>query len=324
MGEVTAIQWTDKTWNPWVGCHKVSPGCAHCYMFSGMERFGRSPNVVVRTKTWGQPPKWHREALGRNVFDFVFTCSWSDFFIEEADPWRREAWGLMRDTGSLIYQVLTKRIDRAAEWIREQVYGPAEFGDWTLSAMGGGVVPNIWIGTSVEDRRFGLPRIDRLREIPAAVRFLSVEPLLEDLGTIDLAGIDWVIVGGESDQGKAKGRPFDVRWARSLRDQCREAGVPFFLKQLGSRPIETKVVPGLVTQTLYGVVDSLKLHDRHGGDESEWPEDLRGCREMPAVRRADRDAARGCLRGVPRGEPVGLGPAQRGVRPLGGDGGRGA
>src|SRR5262245_41658448 len=96
MADRTSISWTDRTWNPWRGCRMVSPGCAHCYMFTEQRRYGRDPTEVVRTKTWGDPPKWQRQAEAGDPRRRVFTCSWSDWFIEEADPWREEAWAVIR------------------------------------------------------------------------------------------------------------------------------------------------------------------------------------------------------------------------------------
>jgi protein gp37 len=212
MSEKTIIAWTEHTWNPWRGCDKVSPGCKNCYMFTAQYRYGRDPKQVVRTKTWGEPRRWQREAAAENRSAMVFTCSWSDWFHAAADEWRQEAWDLVRATPNLSYQILTKRADRIVDHL------PADWGDG---------YPNVWLGVSVEDRARTW-RIDALRDIPAAVRFLSVEPLLEDLGELDLRGIDWVIVGGESGPGW---RPMDHDWALSIRDQCQAAGVAFFFKQ---------------------------------------------------------------------------------------------
>lgn len=206
MGETTEISWTDATWNPWHGCHKISPGCKFCYMFREKKRYGQDPNVVVRSKTkFTEPKKWKDSRL-------IFTCSWSDWFIEEADAWREEAYAVIEATPQHTYQILTKRIDRAP-------------GRWAQ-------LPNAWLGVSVEDveRKW---RIDALREIPAALRFLSLEPLLEDLGELDLRGIGWVIAGGES--GGMGVRPISPEWVRSIRDQCIAAGVPFHFKQWGER-----------------------------------------------------------------------------------------
>jgi protein gp37 len=251
MGETTGIAWTDKTWNPFQGCHKVSEGCRHCYMFSEKIRYGQKPNVVVRSKppTFNAPLKWTRPAR-------VFTCSWSDFFIEEADPWRDEAWQIIRATPHLTYQILTKRPERMAG----RVPNPP--------------LPNVWLGVSAEDQAALDKRLPLLVSTPAAVRFLSLEPLL---GPIEAAtwfhsamtvggrcAIDWAILGGESGP---KARACDVAWIRSLVRQCRGAGVATFVKQLGRCP------------TLSGG-ETPGLRDRKGGDPDEWPEDLR-VREFP-------------------------------------------
>src|SRR6266498_5551388 len=123
MGETTGIAWTQRTWNPWHGCHKVSAGCKNCYMFREKRQYGQDPDVVVRSKTtFNAPLKWKDSAL-------VFTCSWSDWFIEEADPWRDEAWDVIRRTPHLTYQILTKRIERASSCLPK---------DWPLK--------NVWLG----------------------------------------------------------------------------------------------------------------------------------------------------------------------------------
>lgn len=242
MGSETGIAWCNKTWNPFQGCHKISPGCKNCYMFSEKTRYGQEPNVVVRSKpaTFNAPLKWLDPAM-------VFTCSWSDWFIEEADPWREEAYEIIKRTRHLTYQILTKRPDRILDhwW-----YDPH--------------LPNVWLGVSVEDRKHGLPRIDILREIPAALRFLSIEPQIEDLGEINLDGIGWAIIGGESG---SKARPFDIGWARDIIAQCKSAGVPCFVKQLGAKPF--------VTLGDGPFKLGHDIHDHKGGKIAEWPEDLR-------------------------------------------------
>lgn len=206
MGEVTGIEWTDSTWNPWHGCHKVSPGCKVCYMFRDKKRYGQDGNIVLRSKTkFTEPLKWPHGPM------MCFTCSWSDWLIEEADPWREEAYDVIRRTAWITYQILTKRIERAIGRVPDPP------------------LPNVWLGVSVESRAY-LHRIDALRATPAARRFLSLEPLLEDLGELDLTGIDWVIAGGESGPGA---RPMHPDWVRSIRDQCIAASVPFFFKQWG-------------------------------------------------------------------------------------------
>jgi protein gp37 len=233
MAEHTGIGWTEATWNPWYGCTKVSPGCAHCYMFREMRRYGRDPEVVQRSKTkFADPLKWKEPKL-------CFTCSWSDWFHEAADGWRDEAWDIIRRTPQHTYQILTKRPERIAAHL------PADWGQgW----------PNVWLGVSVESWRYSY-RAVRLREIPAVVRFVSAEPLLGWLDLTDCKvtdqpgtekhynrvnvlghdGIHWVIVGGESGEKSDLPRPMDLDWARSLRDQCQYKAA-FYLKQLGGYP----------------------------------------------------------------------------------------
>jgi protein gp37 len=173
-------------------------------MFREKRQYGQDPERVVRSKTkFYDPLKWPDPA-------FVFTCSWSDFFIAEADQWRDEAWDIIRRTPHLTYQILTKRPAR----IRTHL--PS---DWPFT--------NVWLGVSIESRQY-LYRADVLPEIPATVRFLSLEPLLEDLGPLNLSGIGWVIIGGESGP---KHRPFEIPWLESIVQQCREAHVPVFVKQ---------------------------------------------------------------------------------------------
>ena len=223
MGRSTGIAWTDSTWNPWRGCHKVSPGCSACYMFREQERYGRDPGVVVRAapKTFRSPLLWTDRRR-------VFTCSWSDWFIEEADPWRDEAWEVVRMTPHLTYQVLTKR----PELIRDRL--PADWGDG---------YPNVWLGVSIETP-MQLPRASILNGIPAALRFVSAEPLLKDIcldGELGPDKIGWVIVGGES--GGRPGRPprpMKAAWARHIVDDCRFAGVPVFFKQWGGGAVPDK------------------------------------------------------------------------------------
>ena len=202
MGETTGIEWTNATWNPWRGCHKVSPACAHCYMFREQTRYGHDPNVVVRASpaTFNAPLKWKEPRK-------IFTCSWSDFFIEEADLWRDDAWKVIHDSHHHTYQILTKRPERIPNYT--------------------GWPSNVWIGASVENARF-YSRIKELLRVPAPVRFLSIEPLLGSMLDLPLDGIDWVIVGGESGPNW---RPLNVEWVRQIRDLCVKRRVPFFFKQ---------------------------------------------------------------------------------------------
>jgi protein gp37 len=213
MGEATRIAWTDHTWNPWVGCTRVSPGCDHCYMFTGRERYGQDPALVVRSKTtWHDPVRWEQAAARSSQRERVFTCSWSDWFHSAADPWREEAWAIIARCPHLDFQILTKRPGR----IRTHL--PA---DW------GSGYPNVWLGVSIESDRY-VRRAELLRRISAVVRFLSLEPLLGPLPSLNLTDIDWVIVGGESGPGY---RRMDHAWVRDLEEQCRAAHVAFFFKQ---------------------------------------------------------------------------------------------
>jgi protein gp37 len=206
MGRFSQIKWTQATWNPWHGCHKISPGCAHCYMFRDKVRYGQNPDTVVRGKTtFDLPLRWKDPKL-------IFTCSWSDFFIEEADSWRNEAWDIIRSTPRHQYQILTKRPERIASHLPKQ---------WPLA--------NVWLGVSVENQQF-YRRISLLREVSAPVRFLSLEPLLASMPNLPLHGISWVIVGGESGP---HARPMKPEWVREIRDQCTKANVAFFFKQWG-------------------------------------------------------------------------------------------
>lgn len=214
MGASTIIAWTKRTQNFWRGCDKVSPGCAHCYMYTEQQRYGRDPAVVVRTKPniWRQPDAWQAEAAAAGRIDLVFTCSWSDFFHQDADAWRAEAWAIIKRTPNLHWQILTKRIDDVPARL------PADWGEG---------YPNVWLGVSIENDAFTW-RADRLRSIPARVRFLSLEPLLAPVPSLTLDGIHWVIVGGESGPGY---RPMDQQWALDVEAQCARHGVEFFFKQ---------------------------------------------------------------------------------------------
>lgn len=221
MSAQTGIEWTDATWNPWMGCTKVSPGCAHCYMFRERERYGWDPSAVLRSRTKFQDPLRWKEPRR------VFTCSWSDFFHPDADAWRPEAWEIIRQTPHHTYQILTKRPERVlghlpADWHEERSYGGyGQARAWQ----------HVWLGVSIENQRW----VERIGRMPAHCRlFVSCEPLL---GPVDLSEwlseIGWVIAGGESGPNP---RPTELDWLRALRDQCTAAGVPFFLKQLGGHP----------------------------------------------------------------------------------------
>lgn len=219
MAVNSAIEWTDASWNPVRGCTKISPGCAHCYAEVFAERFrgvlghpyeqGFDLKLIPEKLT--EPLRWPAPKR-------VFVNSMSDLFHEDVPiGYIERVVEVMRRTGWHTYQVLTKRADRLHELLSGPLRAAAE-------------LPHVWWGVSVENRQHGLPRLELLRRTPAQVRFLSVEPLLEDLGDLDLTGIDWVIVGGESGHGA---RPMDREWVRRVRDRCAAAGVPFFFKQWG-------------------------------------------------------------------------------------------
>lgn len=219
MGKNSGIEWTDHTWNPWYGCHKVSQGCKNCYMYQEMAHYGRDPNVVVRSKTtFGEPLKWQRLADRLKKRMLVFTCSWSDFFIEEADGMRAAAWDIMRNCPDLTFQVLTKRPERIEANL------PADWGEG---------YENVWLGVSAEDQVQADKRLPLLLNVPARVRFVSCEPLLgwtNIYASLLTGGLHWVIGGGESGP---HARVMEVGWIRELRDECVEVGVPFFFKQWG-------------------------------------------------------------------------------------------
>lgn len=232
MGDRTGIEWTDSTWNPWVGCTKISAACDHCYAETWAKRAG-SPKLWhgERRRTsvanWQKPIKWNREAASEGRRHRVFCASLADFFDNQVPPrWRDDAWHRIDQTPNLDWQLLTKRPENIRKMLPTSDIGAPEWGvGWR----------NVWLGTTVENRAT-LRRADVLRGIPAAVRFLSVEPLLEYLGDVDLAGISWVICGGESG-AHARDNNFEAN-ARGLLNQCKAAGVPFFGKQnVGKRPL---------------------------------------------------------------------------------------
>ena len=219
MSDNTSIEWTDATWNPVRGCTKISPGGKHCYASTFAERFRGVPghpyeqgfDLRIVPEKLTEPFKWKSPKM-------VFVNSMSDLFQSEiASDFIRRVASVMVEADWHIYQVLTKRSER----MRSMLASDLQFA---------GAKDNIWWGVSVEDKKYGLPRLDDLRNSPAKVRFLSIEPLLEDLGEIDLSGIHWVIVGGESGHGA---RPLNPIWVRKILRQCRKQNVPFFFKQWG-------------------------------------------------------------------------------------------
>ncbi|MCA9244749.1 MAG: phage Gp37/Gp68 family protein [Phycisphaerales bacterium] len=219
MSDKSKIEWTDATWNPVRGCTKISPGCAHCYACTFAERFRGVPNhpyeqgfdLRLVPEKISQPLHWKTPRT-------IFVNSMSDLFHPDIpDGYIEQCVRVMQAANWHTFQVLTKRSQRLRDLLRTRLRVVAD-------------LPHIWWGVSVENRKHGLPRIKHLRESGAAMRFLSVEPLLEDLGRVSLNGVDWVIVGGESGHGA---RQMERAWVVRLRDQCKSAGVPFFFKQWG-------------------------------------------------------------------------------------------
>jgi protein gp37 len=219
MSDGSSIEWTDATWNPVRGCTKVSPGCKHCYAETFAERFRGVPghpfeegfDLRLVPEKLEQPLHWRRprKIFVNSMSDLFHEAIPSDYVARVGDVMRRANWHL--------FQVLTKRHERMRSLLNQELRWMAD-------------LPNVVYGVSVEDRSYGLPRIKALQATPARIRFLSVEPLLEDLGALDLGGIDWVIVGGESGP---HARRMDRQWVVAIRRCCRAQNVPFFFKQWG-------------------------------------------------------------------------------------------
>ncbi len=214
MGQKSTIEWTEATWNPVTGCTKISIGCQHCYAerlalrlrAAGLRNYRRGFQVTMHAHALRLPLKWKKPQM-------VFVNSMSDLFHEDVPiEFIQKVFDVMHEARWHCYQVLTKRSERLLEL------------DPVLSWA-----PNIWMGVTVESADYCF-RIDHLRRTRAAVKFLSLEPLLGPMPDLDLGGIDWVVVGGESGPGA---RPMKREWALQLRDRCRKAGVAFFFKQWG-------------------------------------------------------------------------------------------
>lgn len=244
MAENSRIEWCDHTFNPWTGCAAISPGCFHCYAESWANRAGRSFNIPTRTSAanWKEPLKWNRRAEGAAQRPRVFCASLADVFDNRVNPrWRTDLWELIRETPNLDWLIVTKRIGNARDML------PPDWGDgW----------PNVWLLSTIVNQQEADRDIPKLLDTPARVRGLSMEPLLDDvrLGSflqqspstafaaghvtpdmpawtrIGSTALDWIICGGESGP---RARPMHPEWARSLRDQCQTARVPFFFKQWG-------------------------------------------------------------------------------------------
>ena len=219
MAERSSIEWTDATWNPVRGCTKISPGCKHCYAETFAVRFrGVKGHPYEHGFDLRLVPEKLAEPLRWRTPRRVFVNSMSDLFHEKVpENYIAAVANVMVQAHWHTYQVLTKRSARMRDLLKDRLRFAAS-------------QRHIWWGVSVEDKRHGLPRVEHLRSAPARVRFLSVEPLLEDLGSLDLSGIHWVIVGGESGFGA---RMMKREWVISVRRQCRKQDVPFFFKQWG-------------------------------------------------------------------------------------------
>lgn len=210
MGEKTGISWCDYTWNPWQGCHKVSPGCLNCYMYREKRRYGQKPDEVKRSseKTFHSPLRWNKKPEGRRL---VFVCSWSDFFIDEAEEWRDEAIEIIQKCSNLTFLILTKRLHE--QQVRE-------------------LPPNVWLGVSVESNDF-VWRIQALNLWDVPIKFVSYEPALGPIDQIEYylkrGDVQWLISGGESCSLRAA----DKDWFRAARDLCLSYGIYYFHKQHG-------------------------------------------------------------------------------------------
>lgn len=255
MGETSKIQWTNATINYWHGCKKVSPGCKYCYMYRDKEKYGQDGNVIIKTKI-STLKSIYKKLTEPSL---IFTCSWSDFFIKEADEWRQEAWEDIKSHPQHTYQILTKRPERILECLPK---------DW------GEGYKNVWLGVSIESAEYE-HRMDTLQNIPAQTRFISYEPLLGEVSFLNgLRGdvkewlgderfrtrIHWIIIGGESGNihGKYKYRPCKLEWIEKILKEAKIYNNPVFVKQLGTH-----------------LAKELKLKNRHGGDIEEFPEHLR-------------------------------------------------
>lgn len=220
MGDTTNIAWADRTFNPWIGCDKVSPACDHCYAEAWALRFKNmlwgAERVRTATSNWKKPHRWNRIAQSQGLRTKVFCASLADIFDNQVPrQWRDELFEVIRRTPLLDWLLLTKRIGNASAML------PGEWGEG---------FDNVWLGSTVVTQIELCRDVPKLAAVPAKVRFLSCEPLLEplDLSQVDLRGIHWVICGGESGR---YARPLDIEWVKGIRRQCAERGIAFFMKQ---------------------------------------------------------------------------------------------
>ena len=258
MAEITGIAWTDSTFNPWIGCTKVGPGCDHCYAealdkrhrWKGDTHWGAGkPRMRTSAGNWAKPLAWNRAREKDGKTHRVFCASLADVFDNEVpDEWRFDLWQLIGMTPALTWPLLTKRIGNAVKMWPEPL--PEE--NWMH-------FPNVWLGATIVNAEEAERDVPKLLATPAAKRFVSYEPALGPVDWMKFPGIDWIIVGGESTQG-AKARPFNQAWALTTILDAKHIGAAPFVKQLGS---------------------GFGFKDRAGADPAEWPADLR-VREFPS------------------------------------------
>jgi protein gp37 len=300
MADKTAIGWTEATWNPTTGCDRVSAGCDHCYALKmagrlklmGSRKYqhdgdprtsGPGFGVTVHPSALTQPLRWTRPR-------FIFVNSMSDLLHARVPvSFVIQVWGVMAQTPRHTYQVLTKRPERLARVLGQvhQALGLEE------------PLPNVWVGTSIE-LDVHVRRADHLRAAPSAIRFLSLEPLLGPLQSLDLTGIDWVIAGGESG---AEFRAVELDWIRNIRDRCIQRGVPFFLKQVGG------ITPNAGGRKLDGRTwDEFPARKDDSDDSWYGPRQRDGAGRESAGRRPGSSEVTSW--NGPRGE-LGLGPVRR-------------
>lgn len=271
--DLSNVEWTKWTFNGWKGCRHCSAGCDFCYADREMTMHKMDFSKVTRTTpaNWRKPYKWAKTVANDAPLTerLVFTCSWSDVFISDADEWRADFWKLIRENPNLVFQILTKRIGRVKNCL------PPDWGDG---------YPNVWLGVSVEDQKTANARIPLLNSIPATVKFISFEPLIGGVDLHQVKGMgwsnkdehgsnfwnwtpmfDWAILGGESgnNKGDFRFRPCEADWLDFLADSLVDMNVPFFVKQMGTH-----------------LSKEMGLKDRHGRNIDEFPKHLQ-VREFP-------------------------------------------
>jgi protein gp37 len=244
MGTKTKIKSVDHTQNFWIGCTKVSEGCAHCYAETVQKIWRWTPDFskVTRSKTWKNPATWQKAAASDGKVEMVFGNSLGDFFHPHADQWRAEAWEIIRSTPNLIWRLTTKRPELTAGRLPK---------DW------GAGYANVWLGATVEMKKY-VGRLDTLSKIPAVAHYLAAEPLLEDLMpelADHIQGIDWAMVGGESG---SQCRPMDAQWARNIRDLCHHCGIAFWFNGHAGRHQKNTILDGREYQKYPALLETYK------------------------------------------------------------------